>query len=165
MGAISLFNTLFYVSLGVAVLGLLLAVFFFFYFDIPTVRALMTGSAKRKAIENMNEQNSRTGKLRKPITESTAPRKGPVIQPPPQARHEDNAPTESTRAAAPASQETTILRDETETTILRDENETTLLNQDQGYGETVLLSSTPPKPSVRFEMTENTVVVHTNEFI
>lgn len=158
---IKLLGNLFYVSLGLAVLGLALAVFFFFYFDIRTVRALMTGSAKRKAIERMNEQNSRTGKLRTSITDSIDAKSKPVIQNPSQVPTADISPAPVTYAAPaePAVQETTILRSS------EPEMETTLLNAEPEAGETSILGGCPPQPAVRFELTENTVVIHTNEFI
>lgn len=62
--SISLFHTLFYVSAAVAAMGLALAVFFFFYFDIPTVRAMMTGRARQETVRRMAEQNAHTGRLR-----------------------------------------------------------------------------------------------------
>ena len=61
---ISLFTTLAYVFMGIAILGLALAVFFFFYFDIPTVYITMTGKAKKDTIRKMEEENFKSGKLR-----------------------------------------------------------------------------------------------------
>ena len=61
---IKLYSTLFYVFLGIAALGLALAVFFFFYFDIPTIRAMMTGKAKQETIRRMEEKHAMTGNLR-----------------------------------------------------------------------------------------------------
>ena len=60
-----LFNTLFYVSLTIAILGLIAAVSLFFLFDIPTVFALMTGRAKKKTIERMISQSGKGESLRK----------------------------------------------------------------------------------------------------
>ena len=61
---ISLYSTLFYVFLGIAALGLALAVFFFFYFDIPTVYAMITGKAREQTIQRMQEKHAKTGNLR-----------------------------------------------------------------------------------------------------
>ena len=64
MGDISLFNTLFYVFMGITALGLILSVLFFFYFDIPMVFSMMTGRAKEKTIQRMQEKNAKTGNIR-----------------------------------------------------------------------------------------------------
>lgn len=52
---ISLYSNLFYFSLTIAILGFLMAVFFFFFFDIPTVFALMTGKARKKTVQKIQK--------------------------------------------------------------------------------------------------------------
>lgn len=47
-----------------AALALVLAVVMFFLFDIRNIFLIETGRAKSKAIQEMNERNQRTGKLR-----------------------------------------------------------------------------------------------------
>lgn len=175
---ISLYTTLFYVSLGIAVLGLALAVFFFFYFDIPAVFAMMTGKARKETIRRMEEKNAETGSLRFEYPSSGSlgksgrtggktgrtgetGRTGPVqtgsAVP---TEHSAQIPAQLERA------ETSVLRQAaTETTILREE-----------AGQTVILGTArqtqpepprpePPKPVIPFRMTETTVVIHTDEII
>lgn len=169
-----LFQNLFYVSAAIAVVGLGLAVFFFFFFDIRNVYALMTGKAKRQTIERMAEQNSRTGHLHTHsgnIREPNAPR----VQHPSQVVTAEIQPTVDFNAA-PESMETTILSDSGETTILQPEpqlpvqvpaqaGETAILSQPQ-QGETTILSAPEPSaPAFRFDITESTMVINTDEII
>ena len=171
---IQLYSVLFYISLAVTLVGLGLAVFFFFYFDIRNVRAIMTGSAKQKEIEKLNKRNAMTGKLTTDslnmsghLTGQTGPI-GPVIQNP--------APANS------GASETTVLAPDSETT------ETTILTPDSGSAETSVLSpddecptailgaaetghpaaaAAPqqPAPRIRFEVTQSVMEIHTNEYI
>lgn len=154
---INLYNTLFYASLAVAVLGFGLAAFFFFYFRIPQVRALMTGKARVEMVRQIQEQNAKTGTLRPTLpisgnlgiteeTGRTAPQPGyraPAVQQPETAVLQTNASETMVLGATAA--ETTILGGSAE-------------------GETVLLHQ-PVNAGVRFEITESTIVIHTNEII
>ena len=189
---ISLYGTLFYVSLAVAVVGLALAVFFFFFFDIPTVYALMTGKAKEDTIRRMAEQNAKTGNLRNQYihtgpTGRTGKTKGSgntggltqnvaqhQVQQPQPAAAGQTAPL-----AEPERYETSVLQTPTqETTIL---SEAAPETQVLGYGnaeagETAMLSNPgtyAPQAAApaqmpsgfRFDVTESTLVIHTNEII
>lgn len=153
-GQISLFNTLFYVSLAVAALGLGFAIFFFFFFDIRSVHARLTGRAKEKTIRKMLEQNAKTGNLRPaPMfhtgpTGQTGETSGPIIKQPKTAR---TKPTKQT--------------EEYETVVL----------QSSESGQTAPLSvemapdyvqGGQQMPSdIGFELSENTVLIHTDEII
>ena len=171
-----LFQNLFYVSTAVMVIGFGLAIFFFFYFDIRSVRALMTGKAKREVIQRMTEQNARTGTLRA-TTGSTRDPAVPVVQQPSQVVTADIQPTART-AAPEVAAETTVLVNNEETTILRNNEETTVLRgaapvtapvpvyAEESCGETTILSAPGPAvPAIRFDITESTLVIHTNEII
>ena len=181
--SITLFNGLFYVFLGIAALGLLLAVFFFFYFDIPTLRAVMTGKAKEESIRKIEEQNKKTGNLRfqYPVSSGDMKRHGhtgkmdksgklgrsaKLSQPEPQ-------PVQ-TYAAPPAEErlETGVLSQQTpETAVLNyDAPETTALGvqnppvqEADDAGQTAPLR--PVAPDFRFEITQNIIVIHTDELI
>jgi len=72
MDSIAIYNTLFYVFLGITALGLVLSIFFFFYFDIPTTRAMLTGKAKQNTIRRMEEKNAKTGELKYQYPSTTA---------------------------------------------------------------------------------------------
>lgn len=188
---IELFGNLFYVSLAVAVVGLGLAVFFFFYFDIPTVYALMTGKAKEDTIRRMAEQNAKTGNLRHQylhtgptgrtgktkhtgktggLTQNMAPAQPQVVQPP---AAEQTAPV-----AQPERYETSVLQTPVEeTSILREEvYETQVLGYaDTQTGETAMLTNATYAAQAaapqqmpygfHFNVTESTMVIHTNEMI
>lgn len=182
---ISLFNTLFYVFMGIAALGLALSVFFFFYFDIPSVYAMMTGKAKRDTIRKMEEENFKTGKLRNQYPKHTGDTKhsgrighsGRIAS----KKAAVSPPQESIPAAEPPqAYETGVLNMDTPGTAVLSSTaaETAVLHS--GYGETVPLNHAemdyhPPvqmpvapmqnEPQIRFQITENTMVIHTNEFI
>lgn len=53
---IQFYSVCFYVFLGIAILGFTLAIFFFFFYDIPSIFARMTGWEQKKAIERMEKQ-------------------------------------------------------------------------------------------------------------
>lgn len=182
---ISLFNTLFYVFMGIAALGLALSVFFFFFFDIPSVYAMMTGKAKRDTIRKMEEENFKTGKLRNQYPKHTgdmkhsgrighsgrtASKRATI------AHHQNSVPT----AEPPQIYETGVLNmDIPGTTVLSNMATETVVLYD-GCGKTVPLNPAEtdccqpvPMPidpiqnmsQIRFQITENTMVIHTNEFI
>lgn len=185
---ISLYSTLFYVFLGIAILGLAVAVFLFFYFDIPSVYALMTGKARRETISKMEEQHAKTGNLRfqypghtGEITRSgnsgkisrsgklghgdknhhtgktgRTGRLNPVAQEPQPPQAPEAAPVYETEVLQTAAPETQVLGE-------------------QQTAETALLKhNAPVQPSapapaadngIRFLVTENTLVIHTDEII
>lgn len=156
---IALYKRLFYVSLGVAVLGLVLAVFFFFFFDIRTVYALMTGKAKEKTVRRMAEQNAKTGNLRNQHihtgptgkTGRTGPKTAPAVAQP-QAQATPAMAVQPEPAA-----ETAVLQPEA--------GETSVLQSDEAMGQTSILEKPDTKGSYRFDVTENTLVIHTDEII
>lgn len=159
---IALYKRLFYVSLGVAILGLVLAVFFFFFFDIRTVYALMTGKAKEKTVRRMAEQNAKTGNLRNQHIH-TGPTgktgktgvKREVVPPPKQ-------PEGQSAGAANGQTEQAV----SETTVLQPEAaQTTVLQDNDQVGQTSILEKPETKGSYRFDVTENTLVIHTDEII
>lgn len=168
---IPIYNTLFYVSLGVAILGLILAAFFFFYFNIPTVRAMMTGKAKKDTIRRMEEQNAKTGRLRAPIsgtmgktgsTGRTQPQtpvqKQAVTQPVPHTTEDVRPETQVLQTAVP---ETAVLQSSAlETTVLGQETKI----QEEECGKTEMLHPME-QTQFRFLVTETTLVVHTDEVI
>lgn len=173
---ISLFNTLFYVSMCVAAMGLALAIFFFFYFDIPTVYAMMTGKARMETVRRMSEQNAKTGKLRGNTdnvgksgrTGRTARtgrnakvRSGEVVHP--VAPAQQSAPAEyrpETSVLSVQAPETSVLgSNSAETAILTPGGN----HADYQASETAVLR--PEVREISFRMTETTLVIHTNEII
>lgn len=156
----SLFSTLVKVSAAVAILGFVLAVLFFFLFDIRGIYALRTGKAKRETIERMAEQHSKTGRLHK-ASGRIKDAAGPVVQAPSQIRTADiqtDAFGMTEMVGRPQTYETSVLQ----TTGM----ETSVLTAVQQENETSVLSAAVPRESsIRFEITESTLVIHTNEII
>ena len=190
---ISLYNTLFFVSLGLTALSLGLGVFFFFYFDIPTIHAFLTGKAKKETIERMAEQNSRTGKLRfghesgdiKRGRTGKMSRSGklgvttgdlnPAVQHP-SAVHTESFSGYAQSAAPLQVFETAVLKDDDQqTTVLRgDMAETSVLSAGEAGATSVLSAADDAgatsvlrerKATIRFDVVENTLVIHTDEHI
>ena len=60
---ISIYHTGFVVSAILLVAGILLAILFFFLFDIRTIFLIRTGRAKQQTIDEMKEKNLQTGRL------------------------------------------------------------------------------------------------------
>ena len=178
---ISLFNTLFYVSMSLTIVGLALAVFFFFYFDIPRVHAMMTGKAKRDTIRKMEEQNAMTGKLRMNYTGYTGETGDPArtgklgrtgrtgrtgeIQ---ESRIQNPAPAPQQHDQETVTPETAVLQTNAPETEVLYENagETAILGAapvQEEAGETAVLNH--DLGGFRFQITETTLVIHTNEII
>lgn len=146
---IELFGALFYVCMVIAIIGLGLAVLFFFVFDIPGVYALMTGKAKRQTVERMAEQNSRTGRLYQvPISENIHGA-GPVVQNPIAATINENT------AQLDVVADTSILSEQiAETSVLSRRNSS--VREERQINAA---------PGIHFEITEDTLVIHTTEII
>lgn len=168
-----LFANLTYISIAIAVVGFGLAVFFFFFFDIRSIRALMTGKAKQQTIQRMAEQHSKTGTLRH-ITENTRDPSLPRIQ------HPVMPPTAEIKAPESKpydfeAEETGVLSSAEETGILGGravDTPTAVANTQASAGETSILAQpafqpepAPVIPGFRFEVTESTMLIHTQEFI
>lgn len=151
---IKLYETLFYVSLALTILGLGLAVFFFFFFDIRTVFAMETGKARNDTIRRMMEQNAKTGNLRTTYTGNTG-------------RTGATGRTSGKRVTHPEPKVEVLSKtasDVEQTTVLQTPAaEETMLLQREEVQETVMLKKRAP--DFRFELTENTVVIHTDEWI
>ena len=156
---IELFGALFYVSMAIAIIGLGLAILFFFVFDIPGVYALMTGKAKRQTVERMAEQNSKTGRLQQMPVSGNIRGAGPVIQnPAPATINEHTAQLDvvaETSILTEQAAETSVLSAHAgETSVLRRDNNTAPANRKVNAA-----------PAIRFEITEDTLVIHTAEII
>jgi hypothetical protein len=177
--SISLYSNLFYVSMAVACAGFALAVFFFFYFDIPTVRAMMTGRAKQETIRRIEEQNFRTGKIRtntgnsEKIGKSGKTEKSEKLRKSGKLGHTAKTQKTDTEALNVSAYQNVERLD---TSVLSVEaHNTTLL--DASEAETVILSKTrengsaepAPAPAmvnvIAFHVTDTTLIIHTDEII
>lgn len=174
---ITLFENLVYVSYAVMALGLGLAIFFFFYFKIPDVFMMMTGRAKKETVQRIAEENFKTGKLRMgPITGPTkhsgklkkTGRTGSLA-----AVHiSETGPTTNTSAVAEQTPETDVLSQVSEASVLTQMDQETNASTS---GDTAVLAVVPEQdsgetsvlvwqqPSIRFDITETTIVIHTDE--
>lgn len=166
---IELFTALFYVCLAIAIIGLGLAVLFFFIFDIPSVYALITGKAKRQTVERMAVQNSKTGRLQQAPTSGNIRSTGPVVQnPAPATAYEQTAQLDTaadTSILSEQAAETSVLSSQAgETSVLSAQaGETSVLsrNNQSGAAERKVNAAS----GIRFEITEDTLVIHTAEII
>ncbi len=158
---ISLYTTLFYVSVGVTVLGFVLAVFFFFFFDIPAVFAMMTGKAKKETIRRMEEQNAKTGNLRFQYPSGGLGKSGRTG-----GKNGKTKRIEQPQPPSPAPA-ATVPEPRAETSVLqRPTMETTVLSGEAGQTMPLNMQPKPQRPSpIPFQMTENTLVIHTDEMI
>lgn len=176
---IELYSTLFYVFLGIAALGLVCAVFFFFYFDIPTTRAMMTGKAKQNTIRKMEEQNAKTGDPRFQYPGHT----GDVASRGNTGRMNRTGKTGRTvqtgrsgNIQAPQPAPVQVPQELPETAVLggaaypyTGEQEQTTVLGNAAYPQTGELEQTAvlhrAPSNFRFEVTESTIVIHTDEII
>lgn len=182
MNAIELYEKLFYVFAGMGVLSLGLSIFLFIRFDIPQTYAMLTGKARRKTIQEIENRNAQTGKLRqhpKGYAQEQAPhtarrkrtggqtgRTGKTGNNGQPAR--ENARREARQPKpAPAVQPAPAQRMETEV-LDAPAMQTVMLSKPTGItedlGQTEMLR---PAENVNFyfQVTENTVSIHTDEFI
>lgn len=175
--AMELYNTLFYVCMTVAILGLVAAAALFFALDIPTVFALLTGRAKRKTVERI-AKDSRAGKVhRKKNTSQTLLQvqtsgdlKKPMTEELPIS--EDITEEETSLLNESAEEETSLLSEVAETGVLTAAQSTasnmTRAIFEEEIGSTEQLKSEKKKQTVQtglFEITESIIEIHTQEII
>lgn len=183
--SISLLNTLFYVSAAIAALGLFLSVFFFFYFDIPTVRAMMTGRVRQETVRRMAELNARTGRLRTEKENSgrlgrsgRLGKSGKLGNSGRLGRSGRLGKTEETAAAEqvhinptvyqhPQRLDTSVLTVETPDTAVLDTSqaETVILNRPGQDPQPQPAAAPVAVNTVAFCVTETTLVIHTDEIL
>lgn len=169
-----LFQNLSLVFAAIAIIGLSLSIFFFFFFNIRDVYALKFGKAKRQTIERMAANNSKTGRLQA-VSGLTRDKTVSVVQNPALPITEEIHPgDQGSPSAGIQANETAGLGTTPDTTVLGGTAGTTILNTpDSGAGETVVLtaqspvaaSGVPAEVSIRFEITESTMVIHTKEIL
>ena len=186
---ISIYHTGFIVCAILLVVGIALAVLFFFMFDIRNVYMIRTGRAKQKTIEEMQARNLKTGKLSTsaPYTDSgelrkkdekrkTGAFKTGAFRLPERRKVTVEPPKESPKHPQPASASSP--------------GETVLLNEapaGSGVAASAVRSAPDPnfdplatevlstdkqaaepaasKTGFRFTITERTIVIHTSESI
>lgn len=163
-----LFQNLFYVSAALAVIGLGLAIFFYFYFDIRYIYMVRSGKDKQQSVEQMTKRSARNGRLRrmnkhteKPVSRPSAPAAAPVVVIP--EEYQQTVPLNKPQPVQPV-EETSLLTDLEPTCPMR----THIPEPVQPAGETQILSAPEfenAPATGTFVLTENTILIHTNEVI
>lgn len=150
---INIYHTAFIIFLVLTILFLLLSIFLFFKLNIREIYDMRTGRGARRKIQEMEEINERTGKLRDEVVQKNYDAPEYDIMPqsksePLQEMKHKVTYQEGGRAAASVDrspvvevvsgmEETSLLNDESATTLLSDESATTLLSDES---QTTLLS-------------------------
>lgn len=177
MSAIELYEKLFYVFAGMGALSLALSVFLFFRFEIPQTYAMLTGKARRKTIQEIERQNAQTGRLRQNPKSNTGKRTEPARKR--QSTSSQKRPADAKRSTGkadaprkerrprPVAPPAPAERPETEV-LTAPAMQTVMLSKPTGITEE-LARTEMLKPvqdtSFYFQMTENTICIHTNELI
>ncbi len=158
---INIYHTAFIIFLVLTILFLLLSVFLFFKLNIREIYDLRTGRGARRKIQEMEEINERTGKLREDVVYENYNMTNYDLMP--QSKSEPLQEVRHTviyqdqgnvglsvkqsqaMEAVEGGEDTTLLNDESETSLLSDDSETTLLNGDlqtsllRGESKTLIL--------------------------
>lgn len=150
---INIYHTAFIIFLVLTILFLLLSVFLFFKLNIREIYDLRTGRGARRKIQEMEEINERTGKLREDVVYENYNMSNYDLMP--QSKSEPLQEVRHTvtyqdqgnvglsvkqsqaMEAVEGGEDTTLLNDESETSLLSDDSETTMLNDES---ETTLLN-------------------------
>ncbi len=151
---INIYHTAFIIFLVLTILFLIISIFLFFKLNIREIYDMRTGRGARRKIQEMEEINERTGKLREDVAPKNYDTSEYDIMP--QSKSEPlqeikhnvtyqdggnkTSPVENHPAveADEGMENTTLLNDESATTLLNDDSQTTLLSDDS---QTTLLSS------------------------
>lgn len=162
----NIWQLLFIILLVAGIICFVLAVLFFFLFDIPGVYLLKTGKGARKTVKKMEEINAETGRLRKQneymvsqVATGTTAETGETMDP---ALHQ---PFQATSATVENTENQTTVLGQIESTIMAN-NETTVLNAsaeyaDQASNEYVYKRETDGK----FDVTFSLIYTHSDELI
>ena len=144
---IALYDLLFWLSLGLAGIGLVFSILTFFVFDIRTIFAIKTGHAEKVSMQRTTEKNAATGKLKEDYS------------------FEYNTMTMGRKTKK------MFTTGKTGNTSKQVAAETTQLNQkpapvsNEVTVPDVPVQEAPVHSSNGFVITENVMVIHTNEVI
>lgn len=144
---IALYDLLFWLSLGLAGIGLIFSILTFFVFDIRTIFAIKTGHAEKVSMQRTTEKNAATGKLKEDYS------------------FEYNTMTMGRKTKK------MFTTGKTGNTSKQVAAETTQLNQkpapvsNEATVPDVPVQEAPVHSSNGFVITENVMVIHTNEVI
>lgn len=146
---ISVLDIFMKVTLVAAILFLVLAVLFFFLFNIPQIYMIKTGKAQRKTIEQMRAINAETGRLSNAGTGMTG-----IFGSSSDLVGENTQPAENQGAS-----ETSVLMPET--SVLSENSATA--NAEQGM--TNMLNNSADESKGKFVIVKKIMEIHTQEVI
>ena len=168
---VSLLKICFSICLALTVVFFIISIILFFVFDIRTIFNIRTGRAKRRTVLEMQEANSRTGRLRVGGKTQTArldkdeykrDSKQPVIQPPTKnnayLRNNGYAAQQNSRPTAQPYNSNSSNSNDDETVKL---DNTVLLNKPHDGGK----NSSGGLKKVKLNVTQKVVLIHTTEII
>lgn len=147
-------STLSIISFALAVVFLVLAVFFWFFFNIPAVIGDLTGRTARKSIARMRAENEKSGKKVHKESKTNMAR-GKVTGA--MAKNQETGLLVENHAKAVNAEETGLLSEEA-TGLLNDENITAPLNMVEQKQE-------KRGNAKKLIMLEEVILIHTNEVI
>ena len=170
---ISLYSTLFYASMALCILGFVLALVFFFAFDIRKVYTMITGRGKEKLMQRSSKEKSRDLSKRgssAPVRSSELYSGGITggIAPPAQSGQTPTSQTESDETVPMGrgkrraeAEQTSVLHGAS-----ADEAATSVLPQNGAASDLGVTSFlTPQAPIGTFDVFESVVEIHTDELI
>lgn len=150
---INIYHTAFIIFLVLTILFLLLSIFLFFKLNIRDIYDLRTGRGARRKIQEMEEINERTGKLRDDVGQKNydtseydimpQSKSEPLQEMTHKVTYQDGGDAGASMDRKPVAEEpagmenTSLLNDGSATTLLNDDSQTTLLSDDS---QTTLLS-------------------------
>ncbi len=166
----NIWQLLFIILLVAGIICFVLAVLFFFLFDIPGVYLLKTGKGARKTIKKMEEINAETGRLRKvneymvsQVATGNTAETGEQMDP---ALHQPFQATSATvdNASSEGGNQTTVLGQNGSTVMAS--NETTVLNANAEYADAADNSYVYKRETNgKFDVTFSLVFTHSDEII
>lgn len=182
---IDLYQNLFYVCLVLTILGFGSAIFCFFKFRILDLRAIDTGKARTEKVRSVAAENAKTGNLRMNVyglsgdigvsgdlgntgrIGKTGSKKRRVVTPPAQEHTEPMQQPLPEVRDIPERYETAVLQtDAPETAVLQEyAPETVLLRQQAQVQPVAQAAADAVPPGFLFRVTENTLLIHTDEII
>lgn len=173
-----LYSTCFTVSMVITIIAAALAVFLFFRFNIRGIYAIRSGKAKQREIREMEERNQRTGKLREDSEfdfDSTGSRDNGTVKTGP-TKSSARKTAGSGKTGSTGGRKSGRIRGRTGSTggtaKTQPSSETAVLGggaaAEHHANDTLPLSEplqAKPVQGFRFDITEYTAVVHTDEII
>ena len=162
----NIWQLLFVILLVAGIICFVLAVLFFFLFDIPGVYLLKTGKGARKTVKKMEEINAETGRLRKQneymvsqvgtgTTAETEESMDPAL----------NQPFQTTSATVDNGENQTTVLGQIESTIMAN-NETTVLNASAEYADQTTNTYVYKRETDgKFDVTFSLMYTHSDEII